>query len=113
MHRMKNNSSEKEYGRKSMRERKGVEIVKKAADNIKLPLRVEPLPFAGSDAANFSRKGLDEAVLFGIVNGGLFPHWHSVEDTPEKIDGAALEKVVKLVVEFIKVADQKNMKILE
>jgi hypothetical protein len=83
--------------------------IKKAADNINLSLRVESLPFAGSDAANFSRKGLDAAVLFGIVNGGLFPHWHSVEDTPEKIDGSALVKVMELVVEFIRVVDQENL----
>ncbi len=87
---------------------KVIERIKKAANNINLPLRVEKLPFAGSDAANFSRKGLDAAVLFGIVNGGLFPHWHSVEDTPEKIDGDALVKVVELVIEFVKVVDQKN-----
>ena len=84
-----------------------IEKVEKAADNINLPLRIQPLPFAGSDAANFSRKGLDAAVLFGIVNNGLFPHWHSVEDTPEKIDGEALEKAVELVVEFVRVTDQK------
>jgi len=86
--------------------KKVIEKIKKAANNIKLPLRVQTLPFAGSDAANFSRKGLDAAVLFGIENNGLFPHWHSVEDTPEKIDGAALEKAVSLVVEFVKVADK-------
>jgi hypothetical protein len=87
---------------------KVIERIKKAANNINLPLRVQILPFAGSDAANFSRKGLDAAVLFGIVNGGLFPYWHSVEDTPEKIDGAALEKVVELAVEFVRVVDQNN-----
>ncbi|MCS7144880.1 MAG: M28 family peptidase, partial [Archaeoglobaceae archaeon] len=46
---------------------KAVEIAKKACENVKANFKVGSLPFAGSDAANFSRKGLHATTIFGLA----------------------------------------------
>ncbi|MFX0015475.1 MAG: M28 family metallopeptidase [Candidatus Hermodarchaeota archaeon] len=78
-----------------------VDKVIKAAHKVKVPIKVGPLPFAGSDAANFSRKGLHAATLFGLSKTGVPDYWHTLNDTPEKLSGPNIAKAVEIALQFV------------
>jgi hypothetical protein len=80
---------------------KVVDIVSAAAKQVDVPLKIAPLPFAGSDAANFSRKGLHAATIFGLAKEGTPPHWHTLEDTPDKLSGPQIVKAAEVAIQFV------------
>jgi hypothetical protein len=80
---------------------KVVDYVSVAADQVGVPIRIGPLPFAGSDAANFSRKGLHATTIFGLAKEGTPPHWHTLEDTADKLDGGKIAKVSEIAIQFV------------
>ena len=85
---------------------KVIDLVSLAARRIDVPVRIGPLPFAGSDAANFSRKGLHAATIFGLAKEGTPPHWHTLEDTAEKLSGPKIAQASEIALQFVSEVDQ-------
>ncbi|MFX1505042.1 MAG: M28 family metallopeptidase [Promethearchaeota archaeon] len=77
------------------------EKVSQAAKKVNVPVKVEPLRFAGSDAANFSRKGLHATTLFGLSITGVPDYWHTLNDTPDKLFGPKIAKGAEIVLQFV------------
>lgn len=84
---------------------KVVDLVKKAADDLKIPIRVGPLKFAGSDSANFSRKGLHATTLFGLAKKGTPSDWHTKNDIPERLFGEKIAKATEIAIHFVELVD--------
>ncbi|AAB90663.1 MULTISPECIES: M28 family metallopeptidase [Archaeoglobus] len=83
-----------------------VEYAKKAAEKIDFDVRVAPLPFAGSDAANFSRKGLHAVSIFGHSAKDDAPYyWHTKQDIPENLREEPIMKASQLVKNFVYAID--------
>lgn len=78
-----------------------VEKVVQAANKVNVPVNVGPLRFAGSDAANFSRKGLHATTLFGLAKTGVPHYWHTLNDTPEKLSGSSIANAVEIALQFV------------
>ncbi|MFW9995803.1 MAG: M28 family metallopeptidase [Candidatus Odinarchaeota archaeon] len=83
-----------------------VEKVQQAFEKVQevigpLDFEVKSLKFAGSDAANFSRKGLHAATIFGLTKEGTPPNWHTLEDTPDKLSGTDIAKVTEIALQFV------------
>lgn len=87
--------------------RRAVELVKRAAEKVGVDVKVGPLPFAGSDAANFSRKGIDATVIFGLEKDGIPRYWHHIEDTPDKLDGSKLVYAAEIGIQFVYEVDRE------
>ncbi len=85
---------------------KVVDFASLAANQVDVPVRIGPLPFAGSDAANFSRKGLHAATIFGLAKKGTPPHWHTLEDTAEKLSGPKIVNAAEVAIQFVLNVDQ-------
>jgi hypothetical protein len=77
------------------------EKVSQAAKRVNIPIKVGPLRFAGSDAANFSRKGLHATTLFGLSSTGVPDYWHTLNDTPDKLSGPKIAKGVEIALQFV------------
>ncbi len=78
-----------------------IQIIEKAAIKLELSVTVKPLTFAGSDAANFSRKGIHATTLFGLSTNGVPMDWHTLQDTPERLNGASIACAAELVLQVI------------
>ncbi|MFW9903000.1 MAG: M28 family metallopeptidase [Candidatus Thorarchaeota archaeon] len=78
-----------------------VEKVTQAAKRAKVPVEVGPLRFAGSDAANFSRKGLHATTLFGLSSTGVPNYWHTLKDTPDKLLALKIAKGAEIALQFV------------
>ncbi|MHA1974249.1 MAG: M28 family metallopeptidase [Candidatus Hodarchaeales archaeon] len=87
---------------------KVVTLVKNAADKLGISIDVGLLPFAGSDSANFSRKGLHAATIFGLSKTGLPSNWHTVNDTPENLNGKTIAEGANIALQFVRDIDQIN-----
>ena len=83
-----------------------IDIAKKAAKDLSIEIDVGPLKFAGSDSANFSRKGLDAATLFGKTKKGTPRDWHTVRDVPERLNGAGIAKGAEIAIHFVELVDK-------
>ena len=87
-----------------------VDIATKAAEKVasktKFSYKVDILPFAGSDATNFSKKGLHAATLFGMSPSGMPLDWHTLNDTPDKLVGSRLAKAAEVALQFVYEVDQ-------
>lgn len=83
-----------------------VEYARKAAENLDFEVKVAPLPFAGSDAANFSRKGLHAVSVFGHSAKDDAPYnWHTMNDVPENLMEKPIVKAAELLRNFVYVID--------
>ncbi len=89
---------------------KVVNIGKKAAEDLGIEIEVGPLTFAGSDSANFSRKGLDATTLFGIAKKGTPNDWHTKRDVPERLDGGKIAKGAGIALRFVELVDESETK---
>lgn len=87
---------------------KAVEIARKACEKVKADFKVGPLSFAGSDAANFSRKGLHATTIFGLALDGAPYYWHTLEDVPENLKPESLTKAVEIAIEIAKIVDEMD-----
>jgi hypothetical protein len=85
-----------------------IDIAKKAAEDLKIDIEVGPLKFAGSDSANFSRKGLDAATLFGKTKKGTPADWHTKRDVPERLSGKSIAKATEIALHFVELVDQSR-----
>ncbi|NHJ02471.1 MAG: M28 family peptidase [Candidatus Heimdallarchaeota archaeon] len=86
--------------------KKVIQLGEKAANNLKIPVKIEAMNFAGSDAANFSRKGLDATTLFGLAETGVPTYWHTLEDTPDKLSGPSIARGAEIALEFVDIVDK-------
>jgi len=84
------------------------ERLEKSANKINLPIKVGPLLFPGSDAANFSRKGLYATTLFGLPKKGTPIFWHTLQDTPDKLNGASIAKAAEVILQFVYDVDDSD-----
>lgn len=78
-----------------------VEKVTQAAGRVNIPVEVGPLRFAGSDAANFSRKGLHATTLFGLSRIGVPDYWHTLNDVPDKLSGPSIAQAAEVALQFV------------
>lgn len=79
--------------------------VAEAAKSAGLSIPIIALPFGGTDASNFIKANLQATSLVGL--SGKFPaHWHTLEDTPDKIDSKVLLDAVKVAVAFLQLVDE-------
>lgn len=83
-----------------------IEYARKAAENLDFETRVAPLPFSGSDAANFSRRGLHAVSIFGLSAKDDAPYnWHTKNDVPENLMEKPIIKAAELLRNFVYVID--------
>ncbi len=87
---------------------KVVEKVKQAAKRVNVPVEVNPLRLAGSDAANFSRKGILATTMFGLTKTGVPHYWHTLEDTPDKLSGSSIASAVEVALQFVYDVDRSD-----
>lgn len=85
---------------------KVVKLGKKAADDLNIEVEVGPLKFAGSDSANFSRKGLDASTLFGRVKKGTPADWHTMKDIPERLNGESIARGAEIALHYVELVDE-------
>jgi hypothetical protein len=71
----------------------------------KLPIEI--LGFGGSDAANFSKKGLKAISLIGLTPEKYPDTWHELTDTPEFIEEDKLETTLNTTIQFLKDLDSR------
>ena len=65
---------------------------------------VRAMDFGGTDAANFSKAGVNAATIIGL-NEDFWRLWHSLEDTPEIIEVDKLQTCVMIGIQFIEDLD--------
>ncbi|MFX0078530.1 MAG: M28 family metallopeptidase [Candidatus Hermodarchaeota archaeon] len=82
-------------------------MVAEAGKTADLEIPLEVLPFAGTDASNFINAGLKATSVGAIMSSDAPTHWHTVEDTPDKIDPQTLLQAVQLAVSFLQYVDAK------
>ena len=82
-------------------------MVAEAGKTAGFEIPLEILPFAGTDASNFINAGLKATSVGAIMTGDAPTHWHTVEDTPDKIDPQTLLQAVHLAVSFLQYVDTK------
>ena len=85
-----------------------IDFVKKAAEDLKISIKIGPLKFAGSDAANFSRKGLHATTLFGLGKKGTPPDWHTKNDVAERLSGEKIAKAAEIALHFVELVDRSE-----
>ncbi len=67
--------------------------------NTHLPIKV--VRFGGSDAANFSKKGLKAITLMGLTRDGYPDTWHVMEDTPKVIEQKKLDRSLQATIKYL------------
>ncbi|MFX1298837.1 MAG: M28 family metallopeptidase [Promethearchaeota archaeon] len=67
--------------------------------NTYLPIKV--VRFGGSDAANFSKKGLEAITIMGLTTHGYPDWWHVMDDTPEIIEEDKLDRTLEATIKFL------------
>ncbi|MHA1214198.1 MAG: M28 family metallopeptidase [Candidatus Hodarchaeales archaeon] len=85
--------------------KKVINLVKNAANKLNIAIDVGVLPFAGSDSANFSRKGLHATTIFGLSKSGLPLYWHTLDDTPENLNGKTIAQGANIALQFVQDLD--------
>ncbi|MEM4540442.1 MAG: M28 family metallopeptidase [Archaeoglobaceae archaeon] len=87
---------------------KAVEIARKACERVKANFKVGSLPFAGSDAANFSRRGLHATTIFGLAKDNAPYYWHTLKDTPENLKVDSINKAAEIAIEIAKIVEEEK-----
>lgn len=82
-------------------------MVAEAGQTADLDIPLAVLPFAGTDASNFIKAGLKATSVGAIMPDDAPTHWHTLEDTPEKINPQTLLQAVQLAVSFLQYIDNK------
>lgn len=78
-----------------------------SSKNANTELPIEILGFGGSDAANFSKKGLKAISLFGLTTENYPDTWHELADTPEFIEEDKLETTLNTTIQYLKDLDSR------
>ena len=67
---------------------------------------IRAMDFGGTDAANFSKRGLKAATIIGL-DKDFWKFWHSLKDTPEIIEVDKLQTCAEIGIQFIEDLDRK------
>ncbi|HUX99844.1 MAG TPA: M28 family peptidase [Candidatus Deferrimicrobium sp.] len=67
--------------------------------NTHIPIKVAH--FGGTDAANFSKKGLEAISIVGLTPHGYPETWHTLKDTPQIIEHEKLDKTLQASIKFL------------
>ena len=91
-----------------------IEKIQRAHEKVKeenpdiLPIRTGRLVIGSCDACRYIHKGYKAAAIMGTEKGrNKAPHWHSPEDTPEKINKKVLMDFLKISLKFVEIIDQE------
>jgi hypothetical protein len=76
-----------------------MQLAKEFQQSSKLPIM--SIPFGGTDAAFFSRKGLKAISVFGMPPKGRPLTWHQLTDAPALIEKEKLEKMYNIMVKYL------------
>ena len=85
--------------------RKLIDALTKIAEELQIPLNMISLPSfgGGTDAAPFSWVGIDATTFFGVeLSLKTFSFYHTMRDTPDKINPRVLRLTHDIIIEFIK-----------
>jgi len=85
--------------------RKLIEALIKIANKLQMPLNIISLPSfgGGTDAVPFSWAGIDATTFFGAeLSLKTFSFYHTMRDTPDKINPQVLRLTHDIIIEFIK-----------
>jgi hypothetical protein len=69
-----------------------------------LPIKV--VHFGGTDAASFSKKGLQAISLVGLTPKNYPDTWHEMTDTPKIIEPEKLDKTLQATIQYLKTLDK-------
>ncbi|NVM27852.1 MAG: DUF4910 domain-containing protein [Candidatus Helarchaeota archaeon] len=79
------------------------DLAKEFQKSTDLPIKVNH--FGGSDAANFSKKGLEAITLAGLTPHNYYHTWHILGDTPEVIEKEKLDRTLQKTIKYLKDLD--------
>jgi len=81
--------------------------------NYKWKKIVTPLGAGSSDSAAFAKQGLETTCIFGIDLGqvtafdGYLNHYHTIRDTPDRVDPMALKQGLDICLNYLKMKDEQ------
>jgi len=79
------------------------ELAKEFQKATDLPIKV--IHFGGTDAASFSKKGLQAISLVGLTPHNYPDTWHEMTDTPKIIESEKLNKTLQATIQYLKDLD--------
>jgi hypothetical protein len=80
----------------------------KAAQAAGVAIPLKRLAFAGTDASNFVKAGLQATSVGAIMPEKGPTYWHTLQDTPDKIRPKTLLDAVRLAITFLQRTDQEQ-----
>lgn len=83
--------------------------VGEAARTAGLAIPLKRLAFAGTDASNFIKAGLQAASVGAIMPDKGPTYWHTLQDTPDRINPRTLLDAVKLATTFLRRIDLEQI----
>lgn len=84
-----------------------VQLVEEAACEAGIPLEKGPI-IAFTDAMAFAMKGVQATTLMALDPNGMVDTYHSLEDSPERLDDNLLFDCYRLCLAFLKRIDAKS-----
>ncbi|MFY9114151.1 MAG: M28 family peptidase [Dethiobacteria bacterium] len=95
--------------------KKVVDDLVKVAHKLGYQMKTMGMPLGGgsTDSAAFARAGIETSCIFGmdaskIIEGkGYFNHYHTVRDTPDKVDPKVLQKALHVCLNYLKMKDEE------
>lgn len=82
-----------------------VEMARNIAAGHGWPIKSKSIPFGGTDAVAFSKKGIPATCLLSQDTSRLVPNYHTRDDTPEHVRPEALSVSLQIVIEMIRQID--------
>jgi len=81
-------------------------MLQESARKAGFTIDIRAMDFGGTDAANFSKRGLKAATIIGL-DKDFWKFWHSLKDTPEIIEVDKLQTCAEIGIQFIEDLDRK------
>lgn len=82
--------------------------LKEVAEKKDIHCKIGSLPFGATDAAAFSKKGIQATTISGLnLVDELAPYYHTRLDTPDVVNPEALGIVAEICVDYIKEIDEE------
>ncbi len=92
----------------SMKLAKRIKKIARQNWNTDIPLQDMSLGAGGTDATSVSRENIEAISIFGTSTDDVPEFYHTMEDTPDKVDPEALNKTLTLCKEIIKYSENSN-----